>query len=64
MTIVAERGGYRNAGVLLSAYAPSKPTIAAAEVAGKLIGGGDEEHENVSGGEMTGAGVLQDPGSL
>jgi integrase len=56
VTTVAERGGYRNANVLLSVYAhaPAEGQRAAAEVAGKLIGGGEEGREKASGGEMAG----------
>jgi len=43
LATVAERGGYRNANVLLSVYAHAQVDgqRAAAAVAGKLIGGGD-----------------------
>jgi integrase len=52
VTTVAERGGYRNANVLLSTYAPAQAEgqRTAASVAGRLIGGG----EKASGGEMAG----------
>jgi integrase len=56
VTTVAERGGYRNANVLLSVYAHAQAEgqRMAATVAGKLVGGGDEGQEKASGGEMAG----------
>lgn len=56
VTTVAERGGYRNANVLLSIYAHAQAEgqRTAATVAGKLIGGGEEGQKKASGGEMAG----------
>lgn len=56
VTTVAERGGYRNANVLLSVYAHAQTEgqRAAAAVAGKLIGGGGKGGAETSGGELAG----------
>lgn len=63
VTTVAERGGYRNANVLLSTYAHAQTEAqrTAASVAGKLIGDGEVGQEKGSGGEMTRAGVPTGP---